>query len=179
MTRVEPGARRRAGLSSLDAVIWRAVDALLLIAVAGLLFAVTFQVVTRLIGHAAAWTEELSRFLFIWTAFLGMAAGFRRGEHPRVTVLIDLLPAPIRRGFDVLAPLAGAVLFAAVGWYAVRLVQQQIAFGETSPVLGIGMWITTLPAVLGAGLAIIGGFLAAFAPTDERPATAATAEEQP
>ena len=48
------------------------------------------------------------------------------------------------------------LLFAVIGWNAVGLLMQRISFGETSPVLGIGMWIATLPVILGSILAILG-----------------------
>jgi len=144
----------------IDALIWRAIDAILFVVVAGLLFAVSWQATSRLMGFIAPWTEELSRALFIWTAFLGMSTGFRHGEHPRIGLLVDMLPKRWAIVSNLLAALSATILFAVVAWYGGRLMLQQIRFGETSPVLGIGMWVTTVPVILGSLLAIVGSWTA-------------------
>ncbi|UEM01695.1 TRAP transporter small permease [Skermanella rosea] len=148
--------------TNLDHVIWRAVDALLFVIVLGLLVTVSCQALSRLTGASAPWTEELSRFLFIWTAFLGMATGFRRGEHPSITFLIDALPGWAQTASHCLTAVSTTVLFAIIGWNAVGLLMQQMDFGETSPVLGIGMWIATVPVILGSALAIAGCLVEVF-----------------
>jgi TRAP-type C4-dicarboxylate transport system permease small subunit len=147
-------------LARIDRLIWQAVNWLLFVAVAALFVVVSCQAASRLFGFIAPWTEELARFLFIWTAFLGMATGFRYGEHPRITVLTDALPGTLRWWVPAaLSAVATTLLFVIVGWYGAQLLMQRITFGETSPVLGVGMWIATLPVVLGSILAVIGGLL--------------------
>jgi TRAP-type C4-dicarboxylate transport system permease small subunit len=155
MTNIDYHHLQRQGLG-IDRLIWRAVDALLFVIVLGLLITVSWQALSRLVGFSAPWTEELSRFLFIWTAFLGMATGFRRGDHPNITFLIDALPWWMRSFSSHLTALSTTILFAIIGWNAVGLLMQRISFGETSPVLGIGMWIATVPVILGSVLAILG-----------------------
>ena len=139
----------------LDRVVWRLVDGILLVCVLGMLSAVTVQVLARLWGFSAPWTEELSRFLFIWTAFFGMSVGFRYVQHPRIMLLLDVLPPWCRALSLHLYALAGIGFFALVGWYAALLVHRQFTVGETSPVLGLGMFIVTLPSALASVLAII------------------------
>jgi TRAP-type C4-dicarboxylate transport system permease small subunit len=133
-----------------------------------MLVAVIVQVVSRLAGASLPWTEELSRLLFIWTAFLGMAVGFRRLEHPRITLLVDRLPRVSALVSVQLYAWAGIVFFAVVGWFAIKLVQQQFRVGETSPVLGIGMYLATLPAALAALLAIVAHLVTVYADRDAR-----------
>jgi TRAP-type C4-dicarboxylate transport system permease small subunit len=145
--------------ADIDRLIWRAVDILLLVVVAGLLFAVSAQAASRLFGFTAPWTEELARFLFIWTAFLGMATGFRRGEHPRILLLVAAMPPAFRRLSGYLSAAATVVLFIIVGWYAAQLLIQRVTFGETSPVLGVGMWVATVPVVVGSALAALGSLI--------------------
>jgi TRAP-type C4-dicarboxylate transport system permease small subunit len=141
--------------ATLDRVLWRLVDGILLVCVLGMLIAVTVQVLARLWGFSAPWTEELSRFLFIWTAFFGMSVGFRYAQHPRIMLLLDVLPAWCRTLAVHLYALAGIAFFALVSWYAVLLVHRQFTVGETSPVLGLGMFVVTLPSALASVLAII------------------------
>ena len=140
----------------IDRALWRLVDAAIFIAVVGMVILICIQVTTRFLGHSAPWTEELSRFLFIWTTFLGMATGFRYGTHPSLGLFAEGLPEPIQKYLRLLTPLSALVFFAIVSWFAFKLLQQQIRFGEISPILQIGMWITTLPLIIGAVLAPIG-----------------------
>ncbi|UEM19036.1 TRAP transporter small permease [Skermanella mucosa] len=154
--------------ANLDHLIWRAVDALLFVIVLGLVVTVSCQALSRLTGASVPWTEELSRFLFIWTAFLGMATGFRRGEHPSITFLIDALPGWARVVSRYLTAVSTTVLFAIIGWHAVGLLMQQMDFGETSPVLGIGMWIATVPVILGSVLATAGCLIEVLGKTEAR-----------
>ncbi len=154
-------------MRSFDNALWRLVDGILLIAVLGMVCLIGLQVVSRLLGNSLPWTEELSRFFFIWTIWLGLAAGFRGGQHPRVTVLSDLLPgAWAHRALDLLAALAAAALFVIVTRHGWDLLWQQVRFGEKSAILQIGMWVATLPIVLGSGLAVLGAMIHALFPED-------------
>ncbi|WP_207481811.1 TRAP transporter small permease [Arenibaculum pallidiluteum] len=146
-------------LAGIDRLIWRAVDGLLFVVVAALLFSVSCQAASRLFGFGAPWTEELARLLFIWTAFLGMATGFHSRSHPRIFLLSAMLPRSLRSLPHYLSAVASILLFSIVGWYAVDMLMQRLAFGETSPVLGIGMWLATAPVVLGSALAAIGSLM--------------------
>jgi TRAP-type C4-dicarboxylate transport system permease small subunit len=149
----EPASRKAS--AALDRVVWRLVDGILLVCVLGMLVAVTVQVLARLWGFSAPWTEELSRFLFIWTAFFGMSVGFRHVQHPRIMLLLDILPSWCRALAVHFYVVAGISFFALVGWYAALLVHRQLTIGETSPVLGLGMFIVTLPSAVAAVLAIL------------------------
>ena len=143
-------------MQRIDRAIWRIVDLAIFIAVLGMVVFIVIQVGSRLAGESVPWTEELSRFLFLWTTYLGMAAGFRQGHHPSFGLLGALLPPGGQRALTLVTPVAAAIFFGIVGVYGFALLRQQIAFGEMSPILQIGMWVTTLPLVLGALLAILG-----------------------
>jgi len=64
--------------------------------VAILIVPVTLQVISRYTALIPSWiwTEELSRFLFIWMIMLGAMIGVREGSHFVVDVLPDLAPRP-------------------------------------------------------------------------------------
>lgn len=149
-------------MQGFDRVLWRCVDAIMLIAVLGMVALISLQVGSRLTGASVPWTEELSRFLFIWTVWLGLAASFRTGAHPALTLVSDLVIGRARWIFRLVPMLATATLFVAVTWYGYKLLRQQIVFGEQSAILQIGMWWSTLPLVLGAGLSVLGAIISAF-----------------
>ena len=149
-------------VEKVDRAIWRLVDLAIFVAVLGMVIFIVIQVGSRLAGQSVPWTEELSRFLFLWTTYLGMAAGFRQGNHPSFGLLGALLPPAGQRALTLVTPVAAAVFFGIVSVYGFGLLRQQISFGEMSPILRIGMWVTTLPLVMGAVLAIFGAVMHAL-----------------
>ena len=72
---------------------------LLVATVAILIVPVTMQVVSRYTSLLPSyiWTEELSRFLFIWMVMLGAMIAVREGTHFDVDVWPDLSPRAAAR----------------------------------------------------------------------------------
>jgi TRAP-type C4-dicarboxylate transport system permease small subunit len=67
---------------------------LMVATVAILIVPVTLQIISRYTALIPSWiwTEELSRFLFIWMVMLGAMVGIREGTHFEVDVWPDLGP---------------------------------------------------------------------------------------
>jgi TRAP-type C4-dicarboxylate transport system permease small subunit len=99
------------------------------------------QVVFRyLIAAPLPWSEELARYCFVWIVFLGGAIGLSRGIHLGVDLFVNMLPAPVRRGLDILTS-ALIAAFAVTVIYASFPVINMNMF-QRSPALGVQMsWI--------------------------------------
>ena len=98
---------------------------LLMAASVGILIVpVTLQIVSRYTALIPSWiwTEELSRFLFIWMIMLGSMVGVREGTHFIVDVWPELRPRPAAALQVVtnLFVLAFALVFVAWGVQFVR-----------------------------------------------------------
>ncbi|MFA1820141.1 TRAP transporter small permease [Virgibacillus oceani] len=116
---------------------------------------VILQVFGRLIGSPAPWTEEMTRYIFIWMIFLGMGIGFRKAESPRVTFVLKLMPTSMQhvgRWIYAIATI-GFLVFMVI--YGIDLVMQQINMNEISSVLLIPMWIIGISIPISALLGII------------------------
>jgi TRAP-type transport system small permease protein len=135
----------------------RLLTRLMAVTVAILIVPVTLQVISRYTALIPAWiwTEELSRFLFIWMIMLGSMIGVREGTH----FVVDLWPPLPPRGtaaLQVVADvfvLAFAVVF--VGWGV-----QFVRFGwdQTSELAELPMaFIFTAWPVAGATWALFLG----------------------
>lgn len=62
------------------------------------------QVFARyVLREGISWTEELSRFSFIWFVYISASLAAQTGKHIRVTVCIDLLPKFLRQYFVFLS----------------------------------------------------------------------------
>ena len=60
------------------------------------------NVVTRAIGQAFFWTDELAVNCMVWMAFLAASASIHHGSNIAVTLLADALPTRLHRGLMVL-----------------------------------------------------------------------------
>ena len=92
--------------------------------VAVLIVPVTLQIVSRYTALIPSWiwTEELSRFLFIWMVMLGAMIGIREGTHFEVDVWPDLGPkaTALLRIVSNLFVLVFALVFV---WWGVEFVR--------------------------------------------------------
>ena len=115
LTGARPGVRK--ALARVD----RAVVAVETAAAAGLVFAVLLTVLVQVVmryvfARPNPWTEELSRYLFIWLSLLGASLASKRGAHFVFDTATTALPPAVRvvvlRTVTVLvaAMLAGAIL---------------------------------------------------------------------
>jgi C4-dicarboxylate transporter DctQ subunit len=122
---------------------------------AGILIVVLIQVVSRLLGAPVSWSEEATRYLFVWMVFLGLAAGFRTVESARVVVFIAAVPRLFRRLAVPIYVSSSILFFVLMGWTGISLVRQQIMMNEETATLPIPMWIIGLILPISAVLAIL------------------------
>ena len=127
-------------LTRFDAVLRVLLDGMAGLAMTGVIVVVLAQVASRLLGVPLSWTEEATRYLFVWMIFLGIGAGFRTVETARVTVFIDM--AKSLRRLSVPIYVASSVLFFLLtAWTGWKLVKQQFMMNETAATLVVPMWV--------------------------------------
>ena len=111
---------------------------LMAIAVALLIVPVTLQIISRYTALIPSyiWTEELSRFLFIWMVMLGAMIGVREGTHFDVDLWPDVSPraAAILRIVSNLFVLLFALVFA---WWGIKFVM--FGWNQTSELADLPM----------------------------------------
>ncbi|MBT4484178.1 MAG: TRAP transporter small permease [Candidatus Latescibacteria bacterium] len=103
------------------------------------------QVVSRYVFHTSiSHTEELVRYFFVWTTFLGVSAAVYRKRHLSITGLLWIVPKRIMR-WMLVSGRAGAILFMVVLIiYGLRVVILQMQTDQTTAALGFPMWIVGL-----------------------------------
>ena len=102
LSRRDRGIGKWAG--RLDAGIGAVVE-LLAVALIVVEIAILFSgVIARYVVHVPlVWTDELATILFLWLSMLGAVIALRRGEHMRMTALVDRVGPGARRFLDVFA----------------------------------------------------------------------------
>lgn len=121
------------------------------------------NVVLRYVFSAStSWAEELIRYLMIWITFIGGSVCVRKGAHIRMDFLLTMLPKGVADALTRLVFLIAAGFCAALLWYSYQLVAFTIELEQTSPAMGVPMWIPYLAMPLGSALMTLRFLLAAF-----------------
>ena len=113
---------------------------LMVASVAILLVPVTMQIIARFteLIPAYIWTEEASRFLFIWMVMLGAMIGVREGTHFEVDVWPELNPRAnaLLKIVSAVFVLAFALVFV---WWGIGFTQ--FGWNQTSEIADLPMWM--------------------------------------
>ncbi len=89
-------------LAGLTATLDRYVCWVSIALLAGIFVTMVLQITFRyVLGSPLVWSEELSRYLYIWVCYLGAPIALRRGNHIAITLFVDRLPAKLARGISV------------------------------------------------------------------------------
>ncbi len=147
--------------------------------VAGAFFAILIvclilQVFTRLLPKllgdwaviSLPWTEELSRFSFVWLLMLGASVGMYNQEHFNVTFVVDALPRGLQPPIQLLVYLVELLFVGfliAHGYWMSELVWNQIA-----PAVGVSYAWVYMSVPVGACLMavhIVGNMIKRYRPS--------------
>jgi C4-dicarboxylate transporter DctQ subunit len=99
-----------------------------------------------------SWAQEACIYMFVWMAKFGAAYGVRTGIHVGVDVVINHLPDGARSKCILFGLLAGAVFTGVVAGFGGSFVWQLSHTDQTSPDMGLPMWLVYLAIPLGSGL---------------------------
>jgi TRAP-type C4-dicarboxylate transport system permease small subunit len=98
----------------------------------GILLMVLASVVGRLAGFNLRGSDAYAGYCMAAAGFLALAHTLKRGEHIRVTLLLDRFGGRLRRPLEVWSHLAGAFFCAALAVFSVRLVMLSREFNDVS-----------------------------------------------
>ena len=98
----------------------------------GLLLMVLLSIVSRQLHFHLPGTDAYAGYLMAGSGFLALAHTLKRGEHIRVTLLLNALTGGVRRGLELWALFAASLLALLFAGYSCRLAWQSHAFHDIS-----------------------------------------------
>ncbi|WP_298069726.1 TRAP transporter small permease subunit [uncultured Mailhella sp.] len=101
------------------------------------------QVLARMmVGTSIAWTEELSRYTFLWSVYLGAALAAKRGAHVRVTAQFLWMKDNLRMFFRVLADALWVCALLFIAFNCLPVLEEGFEFPEISPTMHFAkVWV--------------------------------------
>ena len=133
------------------------------VCLAAMTLMVGIQIAGRFLFHYSIfWSDELTRFLLTWVAFLGMSAGVRRGAHPGIDSLARAVPPHAGRLIRSLAICCSLLFFAVIVGYGSLLALR--TWAQRSPSMGLRMGIPYLAVPVSGALMFLHGIAAGIRP---------------
>ena len=123
----QPAADARRGWTArIDALIGTTVEAAAALLVAAEIVILFAGVVSRYVFHAPlVWSDELASIFFLWLSMLGAVVALRRGEHMRMTALVDRLDPARRATFEAFAMAAALAFLVLIAWPAFEYAREE------------------------------------------------------
>ena len=98
------------------------------------------QVVMRVVFQSSlTWSEESSRFAFVWFAFLGASYAARLGAHNRVTFQFKFLPKIVGDVFQLIADIIWIGFNTVMTIKSIETIKDMLEFPFYSPALDLPM----------------------------------------
>jgi TRAP-type C4-dicarboxylate transport system permease small subunit len=119
----------------------------------GTLAFVLLGIFGRILGFHLRGTDAYAGYCMAACGFLALAHTLRRGEHIRVTLVLDHVRPGARRALELACLGAGIALSVLLAWYSARLAWQSHAFNDISTANdATPLWIPQLAMAAGSVL---------------------------
>jgi TRAP-type transport system small permease protein len=115
---------------------------------------VFLQVIYRyVIGDSLSFSEELARYMFIWSVAMGSALALRTRSHIGVELLVERLPESLGNRAKLLANALNLAFFALLVWFGFDMVLETM--DQESPAMELPLGYVYLSVPLSAIVLLI------------------------
>lgn len=100
------------------------------------------------------WSQEIARYIMVWSVFVGSAVAARRDQLISVDLLIEVLPASVGKAIKISALLLTIVFFIYLTVIGYGMAFDQ-GLRQTSPNMGFPMIVVYISMLVGSIIAVI------------------------
>ena len=126
MTHASSQVPRSALSARLDSWLALVTEPLAALAVVAEIVILLTGVISRFVfNHPLTWSDELATITFLWLAMLGSVMALRRGQHMRMTAVLERFVGANRGVVEAIGSVAPALFLAFVLWPSVEFAQDQ------------------------------------------------------
>lgn len=131
-------------------------EVLLAIMLVAMTLIMGLQIVMRYVfNNSLSWPEELATFLFVWSTFLSISYCIREKSSIKIEQFYNIMPPKVQKLIKLLSKTIMLILAFFLAWYAYNVFVTVVKIPQTSPAMGIPMYVIYFSAFLGFVLLII------------------------
>lgn len=102
-----------------------------------------------------SWPEEFSRYLLIWTAFVGSSLAVKEARIINIDILPLMTSGWVKKALHMVMHM-GFLLFCVLAiYFSLDFITRVAQSGQVSPAMGIPMWLVYAAAPVGLSLATL------------------------
>ena len=114
------------------------------------------QIVSRYVfQNSLTWSEELVRYMFVWSAFLGVPFCIKHGLSIKVDQFRNLFPIPLQKVLMYIDKIIIFLLFLVLFIYSFTVIKATYLSGQTSPAMQLPMWTVQISVTVSSLLSMI------------------------
>jgi len=129
---------------------------ILVVLLAGMVLVTSAQIICRVFFSALSWSEEVARYLLVWSTFIGAGCVYKRGGHISVLVVQDLLSLKLQKLVKILVHVLCGAFFVLAVYYGFKYTGKQGT--QLSAALRIPMSLMYMAIPVGSGVMLIHAF---------------------
>lgn len=134
-------------------------ETLLILLVIAMTLLMGLQVFSRyLLNASLSWSEELTRYMFVWCGFLSISYCIKKWISIKIDQIMNMFPKPLYVFFQLLLNVILFSFFLYLSIHAYTYLQMSISSKQTSPALGLPMYVVQAAPLVGFVLAMIRSF---------------------
>ncbi|MDO4942085.1 MAG: TRAP transporter small permease [Lachnospiraceae bacterium] len=131
-------------------------EVLLVIMLLFMMVIMGIQVTARYVfSYSLTWSEEITRYLFIWSGFLSISYCIKRGVSIKIEQIVEFLPKRMFSLVRLITYTVEIIFFAYLIPYAWHYIMSAVASHQLSPACGIPMYIIQSSTIISFTLAVI------------------------
>lgn len=129
--------------------------AMLMIFLVVMTIAMGMQIIARFVFNSPlSWSEELSRFMFVWSGFVSISYCLKKGIAIRIEQVRDFFPEKIKTVFNLIVWVILLAYFVYMIPNAYDFFYQAVKTGQKAPAMQIPMSLIYVAPVSGFALAV-------------------------
>ncbi|MBF4695789.1 TRAP transporter small permease [Fusibacter ferrireducens] len=114
------------------------------------------QIIMRYVFHASlSWPEELTRYCFIWSVFVGTSYSIKKRNMLRIDAITTFFPEKVKEYLEIIIELVVFIFFGFLLINSVEVVEKLMISGQRSPAMELPMVYVYSATVFGFGLSIV------------------------
>ncbi|MBA9027412.1 MULTISPECIES: TRAP transporter small permease [Bacillaceae] len=146
-------------------------ESIIAVIFSGMVILTFAQVLSRFVFNISiGWTEEISRYFFVWLIYLSAAMAAKHGRHIRVEIIDTFFPRSISKWFGLLSDILWVAFTIFVAFYGYEMVMMMMGHGQLSPAVQLPMWLVYSIIPIGyalIALRVLQGIIGRFRGDDE------------